>query len=98
MAIGDTGGPLDSTNVLNIEGQSFMTPFKPTLNFRTSLVTGVVEVTDSRLTLDSIGGASSEIQYIEVRELPDLTPGDARPAVADYPLLPDAVARYRMDT
>ena len=91
-AVGDTGGADDSVNVLNVEGQAFMAPWTPTASFKTNLVTGVVEITDGRLTLDSIGGTNTEIQYIEVKALPDITPDDGRPAVANYSALSNGVA------
>jgi len=92
VAIGDTAGQLDSDYHLNIEGQQFIEPFVPLATFRTTLVTGVVTVTDGRLTLDSIGGDNTEIQYIEIEQLADVTPGDGRPVEADYSSFLDAVS------
>jgi hypothetical protein len=109
ISIGDTSGPYDSTNVVNAEGELFndpFTPFRPadfpadanpsndTQGFRSDLVTKIVKVEDGRLTLDSIGGTNTEIQYIEIKELPDLTPADAREAPEDYAFFtePRAVA------
>ncbi|MFC4171943.1 carbohydrate-binding protein [Microvirga sp. GCM10011540] len=75
------------------------TPFRPagfpaappnlnqdTRGFRSDLVTKIVEVKDGRLTLDAIGTGSSntEIQYLEIKALPDLTPTDNQAAPADY--------------
>ncbi|GAB2782287.1 hypothetical protein GCM10027040_05460 [Halomonas shantousis] len=101
LSIGDTSGEYDSHNVINAEGELFndpFTPFRPddfpddsnpaddTEGFRSDLVTRIVEVTDGRLTLDSLGAGSSntEIQYLEIKGLPDLTPGDERSAPEDY--------------
>ena len=92
VSIGDSGGPLDSFNVLNVEGQSFITPFTPTAGLRSTLVTKTVQVTDGKLTLDSFGGDNTEIQYIEITELPDLTPGDGRAAPLDYATFLNPVA------
>ncbi|MCP1362754.1 carbohydrate-binding protein, partial [Halomonas sp. BBD45] len=106
VSIGDTSGPYDSRNVLNAEGELFndpFTPFRPdgfptdsnpaddTEGFRSDLVTRVVQVTDGRLTLDSIGldNENTEIQYIEIQALPDLTPDDAREAPEDYAFFTD---------
>nr|WP_297460315.1 carbohydrate-binding protein [uncultured Halomonas sp.] len=106
LSIGDTAGPYDSYNVINAEGELFNDPFAPfrpddfpadndpsddTQGFRSDLVTRIVEVTDGRLTLDSLGMGSSntEIQYIEIQELPDLTPGDGRDAPEDYAFFTD---------
>jgi len=54
--------------------------------YRSSLVTRILQVTGGRLTLDSIGVDSdnTEIQYIDIQSLPDLTPNDDREAPADY--------------
>lgn len=109
VAIGDTSGPYDSRNVLNAEGGLFndpFTPFRPndfpedtnsaddTDGMRSDLVTRIVQVTDGRLTLDSIGldNRNTEIQYIEIQSLPDLTPNDDRDAPQDYAFFTDARA------
>ena len=60
--------------------------------FRSTLMTGVVQVEDGRLTLDSIGGANTEIQWLEVQRIPDLTPDDGRSADLDYSLFVAPVA------
>ncbi|MGP9576061.1 carbohydrate-binding protein [Halomonas sp. AOP42-D2-25] len=109
ISIGDTSGPYDSRNVLNAEGELFndpFTPFRPddfpadgnpgddTEGARSDLVTRIVQVTDGRLTLDSLGldNENTEIQYIEIQSLPDLTPDDAREAPEDYAFFTDARA------
>lgn len=109
ISIGDTSGPYDSNNVLNAEGELFndpFTPFRPddfpadtnpsndTDGVRSDLVTRIVQVTDGRLTLDSMGlnNENTEIQYIEIQALPDLTPGDDRDAAEDYAFFTDARA------
>ncbi|ERL53218.1 carbohydrate-binding protein [Halomonas huangheensis] len=109
ISIGDTSGPYDSHNVINAEGELFndpFTPFRPgdfpadanpaddTDGVRSDLVTRIVQVTDGRLTLDSIGvdNENTEIQYIEIQSLPDLTPNDDREAPEDYALFNDARA------
>ena len=93
LSVGDTAGAFDSTYAVNVEGQSFMPDWVPANpidgstaggGFRSTLVTGIVTVTDGRLTIDSIGGENTEIQYLEVEEIPDLTPGDDRSADQDY--------------
>ncbi|WP_346797114.1 carbohydrate-binding protein [Halomonas sp. Bachu 37] len=105
IAIGNTSGPYDSVNAINAEGELFndpFTPFRPddfpednnpgddTDGFRSDLVTRVVHVTDGRLTLDSIGlGDNTEIQYIEIQSLPDLSPDDDRKAPEDYAFFND---------
>ncbi|WP_265502024.1 carbohydrate-binding protein [Paracoccus beibuensis] len=93
MSVGDTAGAFDSTYVINVEGQSFMPTWVPANpvdgstdgeGFRSTLVTGIVTVTDGRLTVDSIGGQNTEIQYLEIEKIPDLTPDDDRSADQDY--------------
>ncbi|MDH2328263.1 CBM35 domain-containing protein [Cereibacter sp. SYSU M97828] len=88
VSIGDTGGPFDSTYALNIEGQAAMPNWTPgTANggtYQSNVITKAVTVTDGRLTLDSIGGINTEIQWLEVERIEDLTPTDNRPADADY--------------
>ncbi|WP_118136145.1 carbohydrate-binding protein [Oceanicella sp. SM1341] len=60
--------------------------------FRSNLYTGIVEVTDGRLTIDSIGGENTEIQWLDLDLVPDLTPDDDRSADLDYSKFVDAVA------
>ena len=60
--------------------------------FRSALMTGVVQVRDGRLTLDSIGGESTEIQWLELERIPDVTPDDGRSADLDYSFFVDPVA------
>ena len=60
--------------------------------FRSTLVTGIVQVEDGKLTIDSIGGTNTEIQYLEVERVPDLTPDDGRTADQDYSFFTDPVA------
>ncbi|WP_110664702.1 carbohydrate-binding protein [Salinicola halophilus] len=71
-------------------------PMDDSDGYRSSLVTRVVQVVDGRLTLDAIGVNSdnTEIQYLEIQPLPDLTPNDDRAAPLDYAqfISPRAVA------
>ncbi len=65
--------------------------------FRSSLMTGIVHVTDGKLTIDSIGGDNTEIQFLELSKIPDLTPGDDRDAELDYSTFIDPVAASAED-
>ncbi|GHC72866.1 carbohydrate-binding protein [Limoniibacter endophyticus] len=92
MSIGDTAGAPDSTYAINVEGQDVMPDWVPTApngnnsgaGYRSTLVTTIVTVTDGRLTIDSIGGTNTEIQYLEIDRVPDLTPDDGVPADQDF--------------
>ncbi|WP_159317022.1 hypothetical protein, partial [Raoultella terrigena] len=44
------------------------------------------------LTLSAQGGTITEMGYLEIRALPDLTPGDARAAPQDYAVFSKPVA------
>ena len=83
VAVGDTGGPNDSDNKLEIEGR-LVSDFVPTNEYKTQLITAQVEVTDGNLTLAAPNGTVTEFQYLDVRALPDLTPDDGNPAPNDY--------------
>ena len=93
ISVGDTAGAFDSLYAINVEGQEFMPDWVPANEpsdnqngggFRSTLVTRIVTVTDGRLTINSIGGTNTEIQYLEVEKIEDLTPGDGRTADQDY--------------
>ncbi|WP_043361989.1 putative Ig domain-containing protein [Belnapia sp. F-4-1] len=104
MSIGDTAGAFDSTYRVNLEGVrtgADWVPANPGGNgaqtgggFRSTLVTRIVQVTDGRLTIDSIGGTNTEIQYLEIERVPDLTPQDTRTADLDYSFFVAPVASY----
>jgi hypothetical protein len=91
IAVGDTGGPNDSSNRLFVEGQ-LATSFTSTDLYKSQLVTTLAKVTDGFLTLSAQGGTITEMQYLQIRELPDLTPADGREAPADYAFFNDARA------
>ncbi len=84
VSVGDTSGALGNLYALNIEGVEAMPDWSPTADMRSTLVSAVVDVNDGRLTIDSIGGLDTEIQYLEIEKLPDLTPTNGQPASADY--------------
>ncbi|MGH6762546.1 MAG: carbohydrate-binding protein [Phyllobacterium sp.] len=101
MSVGDTAGAFDSNYVINVEGQNFMPDWVPANpvdgsqnggGFRSTLVTGIVTVTDGRLTIDSIGGTNTEIQHLEIERIPDLTPDDGWTADLDYSFFTAPVA------
>ncbi|WP_211262863.1 hypothetical protein, partial [Rubellimicrobium mesophilum] len=83
VSVGDTGGPNDSIYKLYVEGQ-LASDFTPTSAYKTELVTTYVKVQDGFLTLSAQGSTITEMQYLEVRALPDLTPGDGLEAPEDY--------------
>lgn len=60
--------------------------------FRSNVHTGIVQVTDGRLTLDGIDGRNVEIQWLDIQQVPDLTPDDGRTADLDYSRFVDARA------
>ena len=91
VSVGDTGGPNDSQNRLLVEGE-LATAWVPTDEFKSQLVTVTAQVTDGHLTLSAPGGTITEMQYVEIRALPDLTPDDDREAPADYASFFDARA------
>lgn len=85
-----------SWNPVNLQGQqltggAYNASFDG-VGFRSYLHTGIVQVTDGRLTLDGIDGVNVEIQWLDIQAVPDLTPGDGRTADLDYSLFVDARA------
>ncbi|NDV48556.1 carbohydrate-binding protein, partial [Salipiger sp. PrR003] len=83
VSVGDTGGPNDSENRLFVEG-ALVTEWSSTSAFKTELLTTLAHVQDGHLTLSAQGGTITEMQYLEIRALPDLTPGDGNEAPDDY--------------
>ena len=65
--------------------------------FRSNVYTGIVQVTDGRLTIDGIDGDNVEIQWLDIQRVPDLTPGDGRTADQDYSKFVSAVAASTED-
>ena len=97
VAVGDTGGPNDSSNRLFVEGE-LATAWIPTEEFKSQLITTLANVQDGHLTLSAQGGEVTEMQYLEIRELPDLTSGDGNGADADYSSLANPVALPALQT
>lgn len=91
ISVGDTGGPNDSNNQLLVEGIP-VTGWQPTDTYKSQLLTTVATVSDGFLTLSAPDGTITEIQYLEIRELPDLTPTDGNPAENEYARLANPVA------
>uniref|UniRef100_UPI001CFCD7C2 carbohydrate-binding protein n=1 Tax=Alloyangia pacifica TaxID=311180 RepID=UPI001CFCD7C2 len=83
VSIGDTGGPNDSDNRLFVEG-ALVSEWTSTSAFKTELLTTLAHVQDGHLTLSAQGGNITEMQYLEIRALPDLTPEDGNEAPEDY--------------
>ncbi|QJF50330.1 carbohydrate-binding protein [Roseobacter ponti] len=65
--------------------------------FRSALFTGIVQVTDGRLTIDGTDGENVEIQWLDLQQIPDLTPEDGRTADLDYSKFVSAVAASTQD-
>ena len=65
--------------------------------FRSNLYTGVVQVSDGRLTIDGTDGENVEIQWLDIDRVPDLTPNDDRSADLDYSKFVSAVAASTED-
>ncbi|SFT22590.1 Carbohydrate binding module (family 6), partial [Alloyangia pacifica] len=83
VSVGDTGGPNDSNNRLFVEG-ALATEWTSTSAFKSELLTTLAHVQDGHLTLSAQGGNITEMQYLEIRALPDLTPEDGNEAPDDY--------------
>ena len=83
VGVGDPGGANDSDYRLFIEG-ALTSAWSNVSAFKAEQVTAVAEVTDGLLTLSAQGGNVTEIHYVDIRALPDLTPDDANPAPDDY--------------
>ena len=65
--------------------------------FRSNLYTGIVQVSDGRLTIDGTDGENVEIQWLDIDRVPDLTPNDDRSADLDYSKFVSAVAASTED-
>jgi len=57
---------VDSTHTVTVEGQSFISNFKPTSAQTSMTVTRAVSVTGGRLTIDSLGGKNTKIEYVDI--------------------------------
>ncbi|MCC0178722.1 hypothetical protein I4641_17260 [Waterburya agarophytonicola K14] len=57
---------VDSTHVVNVEGESLISNFVPTEDNLFAENTTLVEVTDGRLTIDAIGGENTKLTFVEI--------------------------------
>jgi hypothetical protein len=62
-----TNPALLSTHRIQIEGQPAISAFRPTDSVKFKAVTRTVAVCDGRLTIDSIGGQNTKLNYVEVK-------------------------------
>lgn len=102
VSIGDTSGLFDSNYLINIEGVPITPVWTPANpggagsenggGFRSTLVTAVATVTDGNLTIDSIGGTNTEIQYVQIEQIPDLDPNDGSFSENDFSFFISPVA------
>ncbi|MGF1507075.1 MAG: choice-of-anchor D domain-containing protein [Anaerolineae bacterium] len=90
----DFGGTYNADHVVNAEGQNVVTFLDPSEQQEYATGTLIVEVTDGRLTLDSVGGFNTKINYVTIQgvSLPDnqaaflgLTPGTYTITESDTP-------------
>ena len=59
---------IDSSHLINVEGQNLISGFVPTKADRFEVATATIEVNDGRLTVDAIGGENTKINYITIAE------------------------------
>lgn len=59
----------DSIHVINIEGIETISEFIPSSDELFTTATGVVDVTDGRLTIDAIGGDNTKLDFIEIASI-----------------------------
>ena len=65
VAVGDPDF-IDSNHVINIEGETVISGFMPSLEQLFEIETSIVEVTDGTLTVDAIGGENTKLNFIEI--------------------------------
>jgi chitodextrinase len=65
VGVGDADG-IDSVHRINIEGQTTIAGFVPTSQSRFANASRTVNVTDGRITLDSIGGANTKLDFVKI--------------------------------
>ena len=85
----------DDWEPVNLAGEKVVQNYDASddgLGFRSTVHTGIVQVTDGRLTIDGIDGQNVEIQWLDLQKIPDLTPNDGRTADLDYSRFVAAVA------
>jgi hypothetical protein len=70
VSAGDTGF-YDSVHRINVEGATAIANFVPNSGDRLRVATVDVAVADGRLTIDSIGGTNTKINYVHITGQPD---------------------------
>lgn len=66
VGAGDAATAFDSAHSINVENTPFITQFGPTANNRIREATGVVSVSDGRLTINATGGTNTKILYVDI--------------------------------
>ena len=66
VAAGDPSTSYDSSHSVSVENTPLITTFGPSANNRIRTATGVVSVSDGRLTVSAAGGINSKILYIDI--------------------------------
>ncbi|TWR28857.1 T9SS type A sorting domain-containing protein [Mucilaginibacter pallidiroseus] len=65
VSAGDSGY-YDSNNQINVEGLPVIADFTPSSSNKYRVATGLVQVTDGKLTVDAFGGTNSKLNYINI--------------------------------
>ena len=66
VGAGDPATAFDSAHSINVENTPLITTFGPSSNNRIREATGVVSVSDGRLTVNATGGTNTKILYIDI--------------------------------
>jgi glucose/arabinose dehydrogenase len=76
VSVGDgIADDVDGFHTINIEGQTVIDRFNGTPEKAHAIETAVLEVTDGKLTIDSIGGDKTKINFVEIEKVdPDTQP------------------------
>ena len=70
LSVGDNAF-FDSIHEINIEGENVISDFEPTVTEPFATAVEAIAVNDGQLTIDSIGGQNTKINYVRVTPLTD---------------------------
>ena len=99
VAVGDVGTVTGSTHRLTVESTNLVNNFTPGSANKIATVTGRIQVTDGKVTLDAAGGTNTKLDYVDIIPVTNVLGAGATLARINFgPTGAPAPHRYTNDT